>query len=96
MKKARNKESQIVKILKEFKNGIDTNNLCRKYGMPKATFNNWRNKYSRIKTHQLQRIKELEEENRKLRKMYADISIDNAILKDYVVMLKNLIGACRT
>lgn len=82
MKKVRFTESQIVKILKEFESGIDAQSLCRQHGISKATFYNWRKKYSGMETTQLKRLKELEDENRKLKQMFADISLDNVMLKD--------------
>ncbi len=82
MKKVRFTESQIVKILKEFESGIDAQSLCREHGISKATFYNWRKKYSGMESSQLKRLKELEEENRKLKQMFADISLDNVMLKD--------------
>jgi putative transposase len=82
MKKVRFTESQIVKILKEFESGIDAQSLCRQHGISRATFYNWRKKYSGMETTQLKRLKELEEENRKLKQMFADISLDNVMLKD--------------
>ncbi len=82
MKKVRFTESQIVKILKEFESGIDAQSLCRQHGISKATFYNWRKKYSGMETTQQKRLKELEEENRKLKQMFADISLDNVMLKD--------------
>jgi len=82
MKKVRFTESQIAKILKEFESGIDAQVLCREYGISKATFYNWRKKYAGMDSSQLKRLKELEEENRKLKQMYADLSLDNVMLKD--------------
>ena len=71
MKKARFTESQIIKIIKEYESGIS-----------KATLYNWRKKYSGMEVSQLKRLKELEAENRKLKQMYADQSLDNLMLKD--------------
>ncbi len=82
MKKVRFTESQIVKILKDFESGIDANSLCREHGISKATFYNWRKKYSGMESSDLKRLKDLEEENRKLKQMFADISLDNVMLKD--------------
>jgi putative transposase len=82
MKKVRFTESQIVKILKDYESGIDAQVLCREHGISKATFYNWRKKYSGMDTSELQRLKALEDENRKLKQMYADISLDNLMLKD--------------
>lgn len=82
MKKVRFTESQIVKILKDFESGIDAKILCREHGISKATFYNWRKKYSGMESSELKRLKELEDENRKLKQMFADISLDNVMLKD--------------
>lgn len=82
MKKVRFTESQIVKILKDFESGIDAQTLCREHGISKATFYNWRKKYSGMESSELKRLKDLEEENRKLKQMFADISLDNVMLKD--------------
>lgn len=82
MKKVRFTESQIVKILKEYDSGRDVKEICREYGVARATFYNWRKKYGGMDASQLKRLKELEEENRKLKQMYADLSLDNIMLKD--------------
>ena len=82
MKKIRFTESQITKILKEYESGIDAQSLCRVHGISRATLYNWRKKYGGMDASQLKRLKELEEENRKLKQMYADISLDNLMLKD--------------
>ena len=82
MKKVRFTESQITKILKEYESGIDAQSLCREHGISRATLYNWRKKYGGMDASQLKRLKELEEENRKLKQMYADISLDNVMLKD--------------
>ena len=82
MKKIRFTESQITKILKEYESGIDAQSWCREHGISRATLYNWRKKYGGMDASQLKRLKELEEENRKLKQMYADISLDNLMLKD--------------
>jgi putative transposase len=82
MKKVRFTESQIVKILKEYDSGRDVKEICREYGVSRATFYNWRKKYGGMDASQLKRLKELEEENRKLKQMYADLSLDKVMLKD--------------
>ena len=82
MKKVRFTETQIVKILKEYDSGRDVKEICREYGISRATFYNWRKKYDGMDAAQLKRLKELEEENRKLKQMYADLSLDNVMLKD--------------
>lgn len=82
MKKKRFKEEQIVKILKEYEGGREIKDLCRELGISSTTFYNWRKKYSGMDASQLKRLKELEEENRKLKQMYADAALDNMALKD--------------
>ncbi|WP_163718622.1 transposase [Mangrovibacterium lignilyticum] len=69
MKKVRFAESQIAKFLKEFESGIDAQVLCREYGLSKATFYNCRKKYAGMDSSQLKRLKESEEENRKLKQI---------------------------
>jgi putative transposase len=82
MKKSRFSETQIVKSLKEHQSGRSTEDICRELGINKATFYNWKKKYGGMETNELKRLKELEEENRKLKQMYADLALDNKILKD--------------
>ena len=84
MKKVRFTETQITKILKEYESGIDATSLCREHGISRATLYNWRKKYSGMDSSQLKRLKELEQENRKLKQMYAEISLDNVMLKDLI------------
>ena len=82
MKKSNYTESQIVKAIKENEAGRSVDEICRELGIAKGTFYNWRKKYSGMDTQQLKRLKELEEENRKLKQMYADLALDNKMLKD--------------
>ena len=82
MKNTRFTESQIIKALKENEQGRRVEDICRELGIHKATFYNWRKKYSGMDTSQLRELKELKEENRRLKQMYADLSLDNAMLKD--------------
>lgn len=82
MKKTKFTESQIIKALKENEAGRDVNDLCRELGIHRATFYSWRKKYGGMEVKELKRLKELEEENRKLKQMYADLALDNKILKD--------------
>lgn len=84
MKKSKFTESQIVSILKEFESGISAVDLCRKYGIGQATFYKWKAKYSGMSTSELRRLKELEEENRRLKKMYAELSMDHEALKEVI------------
>ena len=82
MKRIKFSESQIIKILKEYESGREVNELCREYGISRATFYNWKKKYSGMEASQLKRLKELEDENRRLKRMYADLSLDHEMLKD--------------
>ena len=84
MKKSKYSESQIVKILKEAEAGIPVPELCREHGFSKSAFYKWRAKYGGMDASALKRLKELEEENRKLKEMYADISLKHKALKDIV------------
>lgn len=84
MKKSRFTESQIIQALKEYDSGKKVDDLCREMGINKNTFYNWRKKYGGMDVQQLRRLKELEEENRRLKAMYADLSLDHRILKDIV------------
>ncbi len=82
MKKLKHNEAQIIKALKEYESGRKAEDLCRELGIHKATFYIWRKKYSGMESQQLKKLKELEEENRKLKQMFADVSLDNKMLKD--------------
>jgi len=82
MKKNNFTESQILKALKENQQGISVSEISRDLGIDKSTFYYWKKKYGGMEEHQLSRLKELEEENRKLKQMYADVSLDVTMLKD--------------
>jgi len=82
MKKSRFTERQIIRILKEYEAGKKAKDLCREYGISDATFYNWKKKYGGMDATQLKRLKEMEEENRRLKRMYADLSLDHELLKD--------------
>lgn len=82
MKKSKFTESQIVKAVKENEQGRSVAEICRELGIKLSTFYNWRKKYSGMEASQLKRLKELEAENLKLKQMYADVSLDNQMLKD--------------
>ena len=84
MKKSRFTEHQIFGVLKEFESGIPVTELTRKYGISNATIYNWRAKYGGMTESDLKQLRHLEEENRRLKRMYADLSIDHAILKDVI------------
>jgi putative transposase len=82
MKATRFSETQILKVLKEHEAGRETKDLCREYGISRATFFNWRKKYGGMDASQLRRLKEVEDENRRLKRMYADLSLDHELLKE--------------
>jgi putative transposase len=84
MKKTRFTESQIIKALKENESGRDLNEICRDMGIHRATFYAWKKKYGGMEVKEVQRLKELEEENRRLKQMYAELALDNKILKDVI------------
>lgn len=82
MKKTRFTETQIVSILKQQEGGIPTKEICRQHGISEATFYNWKSKYGGMESSDVKRLRDLEEENARLKKMYADLAMDNQILKD--------------
>ncbi len=71
-------------ILRQHESGVKVTDLCREHGISQGTFYNWRSKYSGMDVSQLKRLKELEEENNKLKRMYADIALQNTVLKDVI------------
>jgi len=84
MKKSKFSESQIVNILKEAEAGVSLDELIRQHGFSKATFYKWKAKYSGMSVSELKRMKELEEENRRLKQMYANLSLEHEVLKDII------------
>lgn len=82
MKNKKFTESQIVKALKEHEAGRSAEDISRELGINKATLYSWRKKFGGMENQELKRLKELEEENRKLKAMYADLALDHKILKD--------------
>jgi putative transposase len=84
MRKTTFTEHQIISILKQQVTGIKVADLCREHGISDATFYNWKAKYGGMDASQLKRLKELEEENARLKRMYADLSLIHHAFKDAV------------
>jgi len=84
MKRNRYTETQIVQILKEAEAGTPVGELSRQYGFSKSAFYKWKAKYGGLDASELKRLKELEAENRKLKEMYADLSLKHEALKGIV------------
>lgn len=82
MKKSRYTEPQIIQILKQGEAGVSTADICREHGISSATYYNWKAKYGGMDTSGVKRLRELEEENRRLKQMYASLSLDHQILKE--------------
>jgi len=84
MKKSRFTEHQIMSILKEQETGIKVTDICREHGIAVGTFYTWKSRYGGMEASQLKRLKMLEEENSRLKKMYANLSLVHYALKDAV------------
>lgn len=84
MKKTRFTEAQIVKAIKEHENGRDAKDLCRELGITTAAFYKWRQRYGGMELNELKKVKELEQENARLKRMYAELSLVHHALKDAV------------
>ena len=81
MKKSRFTESQIIAILKETDAGMKVEEVCRQHSISSATYYNWKSKYGGMEASDVKKLKELQDENDKLKKMFADLSLENAALK---------------
>jgi len=77
-------EMQIVSILKEADAGMKVPEICRKHGISDATYYKWKSKYGGLEASDLKRIKELESENARLKRMYADLALENTAMKDLI------------
>ena len=88
MKTSRFTDAQIAFVLRQAEEGTAIGEVCRKAGISEATFYNWRKKYGGLMPSEMRRLKQLEEENGKLKKLVADLSLDRAMLQD--VLAKKL------
>ena len=84
MKKSRFTETQIVSILKEVEAGLKVEQVCRNHGISSATYYNWKSKYGGMEASDVKRLKALEEENSRLKKMYANLSLEHEAVKELI------------
>jgi len=84
MKKSRFSETQIVAILKQADAGLPVKDVCRQAGISVATYYQWKSKYGGMEASDLKRVKELEGENARLKRLYADLALENAAMKDLI------------
>ena len=84
MKRSRFTETQIISILSEVDAGLSVKEVSRKHGISDATYYNWKSKYGGMSANELKRLREVEEENAKLKRMYADMALENAALRDLI------------
>ena len=81
MRKSKFSESQIVSFLKETEAGRKVSEICREHGVSTATFYQWRSKYGGMEASEVKRLKELQSENEKLKRMYAEMALENQAIK---------------
>ena len=84
MKRSKFTDAQIAFVLKQVEEGTSVAEVCRKAGIAEATFYNWRKKYAGLMPSQMKRLKQLEEENSKLKRLVADLSLDKVMLQDVI------------
>ena len=84
MKKSKFSEAQIVFAIKQSESGISVEEICRKMGISEATFYNWKKKYGGLGVSELRELRQLKEENSKLKQMVADLSLDKQMLQDVI------------
>lgn len=85
MRRSRFSEEQIIAILKEQEAGLPTADVCRRHGVSSATFYKWKAKFGGLEVSEAQRLRQLEDENAKLKKLLAEAMLDNAMLKEITV-----------
>lgn len=84
MKKQKFTETQMVSILKQYEGGREALDVCREYGISKATLYNWRKRYSGMESSHIRELKELKDENRRLKQMYAELMLDHQLAKHII------------
>ena len=84
MKKSKHTEREMATAIQKLESGVVKDQVAQEYGISRATLYNWKSKYSGMEVNQISRLKELEDENRRLKQMYADLALDNKILKDVI------------
>lgn len=84
MRKTKFTESQILKALKEYEGGRSMTDICRELDIHQMTFYRWKKQYAGMDSNQMAELKALREENRKLKTMYAEMALDNKVLKDVI------------
>ena len=84
MRKSRFSETQLITILKEVEKRRQVKDVCREYGLSEATYYNWKAKYGGMEASDIKKMKDLEEENRRLKQMYANLSLEYTVLKDVI------------
>lgn len=84
MRKSRFTESQVFQILKEVEGGRTVREVCREHGISEATYYQWRSKFGGMEASDIKRLRELEDENVRLKQMFADLSLENRALKDVI------------
>ncbi len=84
MRKSRFSESEIFSVLKELESGVKVSDLCRKHGVAQSAIYKWRSKYGGMELSDMRKLKELEDENRRLKQMFAELSLENRALKGLI------------
>lgn len=84
MRRPRTSPERIAKILKEFDNGKSVDEIMREHGISRSSFYKWRSKYAGMNSKELRRLKDLEEENRRLKQMYASLALDHQMAKEII------------
>ena len=82
MKKSKFTDTQIIAVLREVESGMKVEEVCRNHGISSATYYKWKSKFGGMDASELKRIRQLEEENTKLKRLYADVSLENMAMKD--------------